>query len=200
MQAKFSVRADLYRVCHSFMDAQTPKYTGVRIEPLERGGGVVMVGWNGADLIAIEDETSEIERPATIYVGRSMVNMAVDLFRRGGIETRLVGRGDVAVIEPEAAGSPAVREYEHGAEYPDWRAVMMARNHDGFRVSTPIVFGARMARSASDAAIGLAAAAGGAALENFEFAGSDESATVVTFPAWPRARAIFKQPAPVLAR
>lgn len=187
MQAQFSVRADLYRVAHSFMDVTVPKYSGVRIEPLEQGG-VVLVGWNGADLIVLEDEGGSIERPATIHVGRGMVNLAVDLFRRNGIGTLLVGDGDVALIRPEAAGGQAVRDYERrGDDYPDWRAELA--RHVAGRIETPLIYEAKMARRVSDAAIGLAAAAG-SVTQPFEFEGG-HGAVVATFPTWPSARAIF---------
>lgn len=187
MQAKFSVRADLYRVAHSFMDVTVPKYSGVRIEPLDQGG-VVLVGWNGADLIVLEDEGGSIERPATIHVGRGMVNLAVDLFRRNGVGTLLVGDGDVALIKPEATGGQAVREYERmGYDYPEWRDELA--RHVAGRIETPLVYEARMARRVSDAAIGLASAAG-ERKELFEFEGGN-GAIVATFPSWPSAKAIF---------
>lgn len=194
MQAKFSVRADLYRVAHSFMDVTAPRFAGVRIEPLEKGG-VVIIGWNGADMIVLEDRDGSIERGAIIHVGRGMVNLAVDLFRRGGVETKLVGDGEVAMIQPTVSGAQVVKEYERvGYEYPDWRAEM-ARHVSGGRIATPIIYEARMARRVSDAAIGLAAAAG-AALQTFELDAGD-GAVVATFPSWPSAAAIFKQPAQV---
>jgi hypothetical protein len=194
MQAKFSVRADLYRVAHSFMDVTVPKYAGVRIEPLDRGG-VVMIGWNGADLIVLEDDAGAIDRPATIHVGRGMVNLAVDLFRRGGIETTLAGDGDVAMIRPEATGAQVVKDYERvGYDYPDWRTEL-ARHVSGGRINAPVMYEARMARRVSDAAIGLAAAAG-VELQTFEL-DVGNGAVVATFPSWPSAAAIFNQPAQV---
>lgn len=189
MQAKFNVRADLYRVAHSFMDVTVPKYAGVRIEPLG-WGGVVMIGWNGTDMIVLEDPLGHIDHPATIHVGRGMVNLAVDLFRRGGLETKLAGNGDVALILPDAPGAQVVKDYERrGIDYPDWRAELARHLSSGGRIATPITYEARMARRVSDAAIGLAAAAG-VALQTFELDVGD-GAVVATFPSWPSATAIF---------
>lgn len=186
MQAKFNVRADLYRVAHSFMDVTVPKYAGVRIEPLDQG--VVLVGWNGADMIVLEDASGSIDRPATIHVGRGMVNLAVDLFRRGGVETKLAGNGDVAMILPAISGATVVTEYERrGFDYPDWRAELA--RHAAGRIETPLVYEAQMARRVSDAAIGLAAAAG-VRLQTFELEGGN-GAVVASFPSWPSATAIF---------
>lgn len=190
-QVEFDVRADLFRVARGFTDASQARYAGVRIEPLapERAG-VVMVGWNGQELIWIEDETGKIERPATIAVSGAMVNLAVDMFRRNGVATRLVGRDGVASIEPAVVGSIATREYERTLAYPDWRGEIA--RHAAGRMPTPLVFDARMARRVSEAAIGLALAAGDRR-EFFEIYGG-RRACVAAFPAWPNAEAIFCDP------
>lgn len=178
------MRADLYRVACAFSDSASSKYAGVRVEPI-RGGGVVMVGYNGMDLIAVEDPTGSINRPATIAVSKAILNIAVDLFRREGVHVRLKANNDMAWIDPDQSGQ-AAREIERGTHY-DWRQILAP--HALMRLDPPFVHDGRMARKLSDAAIGLARAAQRSD-EPYVLKGG-MGATLATFPTWPDAVALF---------
>lgn len=181
----FSVRADLFRVAQAFTFPKAPQLSGVRVEPIA-GGGVVMVGWDGADMIALEDRTGEISRPATIYVGKAMTRIAIDLFRRDGTLVRLKGSGEVCYIEPDAGGN-AARDVEIDLVYPNWRAALSV--HAITALEPPFVYDARQAQKLNDATIGLARAAE-SDTELFELRGGIE-AMLATFPAWPEAVAVL---------
>lgn len=181
----FSVRADLFRVALLFSDAATVRFQGVHIEPAPQGG-VLMIGSNGADTIALRDETGSIDRRATVLGSKALMNIAVDLFKREGVSTRYKAEGGVAWIAPDASGQCA-REYERQMPYHDWRQSLAP--HALSRLEPPMVHSARMARKLSDTAIGLSRAAGDAN-EFFELKGG-QLATIATFPAWPEAVALF---------
>lgn len=182
----FSVRADLFRVAQAFTDASSGLFAGVRIEPLPEGG-VVMVGWDGADMIALRDASGEIARPACVYVGKALTNIAVDLFRRDGVEVRIKGGGGIAFIQPDAGGQ-AVRDFERDVIYPDWRGRL--EQNAFVRLEPPFLFNARMFKRVSDAAIGLEKASSYPQGELFRLHGG-VGAMIATFPAWPNAVAMF---------
>ncbi len=177
----FSVRADLFRVAQAFPDAPA----GVRIEPLS-DGGVVMVGMTAGDLIAVVDRSGEANRAGTVSVGKALVNMAVDLFRRDGVEVRLRGENGIAFIEPDPAGN-AARNFEVAWCYPDWRALLAS--YATCRLEPPLTINARITARLSTAAIGLARAAHSDD-ESVTFKGG-QMAMVAEFSAWPEAVALF---------
>ena len=177
----FSVRADLFRVAQAFCDVRIDAYASVWIEPVGQpgasDGGVVMVGHDGADLIAVHDETGQASRGAFVTIGNHMVKTAIDLFRRDGAEQRLICKEDVAWLYP-GPSTQAARDIERPAPNFDWRAAL--QRHAIVRLEPPFVFDARMAKRLSDAAIGLARASG-AEDESFELKGGVLGATLATF-------------------
>jgi hypothetical protein len=186
----FSVRADLFRVARAFAHGSDSPLCGVRVEPQRVGPGVVMIGWNGADLIAIADPSGAIARSATLKISTAVLTRAVDMFRNAGCGVRLVGEGGVAFIPGDSAGH-ASRDYEIRERYGDWRRALAP--HAVRVLQPPFVFGARQARKLADAAIGLARAAeadGGQPFEAYELKGS-VGGVLATFPDWPDAVALF---------
>lgn len=177
---QFSIRADLFRVAQNFTDLRAPPFAGVHCEPVE-GGGVSIVGADAASLIALVDPSGEITRPATLYIGKAMTNMAVDMFRRDGVTSRLQGNSELATLDRDAHGM-AARNLERDLPYFDWRAEIA--KHAIVRLEPPVVIDGEIARRVSDAALGLARAAGDGAEPWIEFRGGI-GATLATFPAWP---------------
>lgn len=189
---RFSVRADLFRVAQSFADA-SGVFAGVQIEPIAAPGsaGVVMIGCDGADMIALFDNSAWADRAASVSVANGLVKTAVDLFRLNGINQRLMADKGVAWLDPGPSGQ-AARDIERPTppEF-DWRAVLA--RHAVARLEPPFAFDARMAKRLSDAAIGLARAAGSDD-ESFELKGGVGGAVLATFPAFEhRAIAVFSE-------
>ncbi len=190
---KFAVRADLFRVAQQFTESTSQLYRAVRVEPLIKGG-VVMVGWDGVDLIALEDREAFISRAANILISKSMTNMAVDLCRRVGPSVRIVGEDGLATIKPDA-GTLASRDFDVGGRFPDWRAALAP--HPMVSLEPSIRLNARANKKVCDAAIGLARASGGEC-ELIEPRGGID-ATLFTFPAWPGAVAVCRHTPDIVA-
>lgn len=190
-----SVRADLFRAAQAYCDLAHAATAGVLIEPLPRGRGVLLIAFDGWDLVAIPDPTGAISRRVTIKSLGAMTKMAVDLFRRDGAAVRLVFRDDLARIEPDVSNANAAAgDIELGVTPLDWRGELARHAHKS--MEPPYVGDARSTRRLADTASVLARAAG-LDIGVYELKGGVDGAVLATFPAWPDAVALY-QPRPHL--
>jgi hypothetical protein len=180
------VRVDLFRCAQCFVDAAKIDSVGVLIEPLRRGGVVIVAG-DGHDLIVIPDPSGHATRSATIATPGALTKLAVDLFRRDGPDVRFRVDDNTAWIAGDAKGA-ANREVEINQPPRDWRRQLAPHAHTQLRL--PVVGDFRMAQRLRDVANVLARAANQPdAL--WKLCGGMHGAMLATFPAWPDAVALF---------
>lgn len=135
-----SVRADLFRIAARFLPdaigaAAHPELSGVRIEPCD-GGGCVIVAGDENGLIALRDEAGRCSRPVTLRVPNAMLALAKDMVKGranapdGVVDVaavRLVARmtawrGLRLSLEPKSGLESDV--VESALPYPDWRQMI----------------------------------------------------------------------------
>jgi hypothetical protein len=182
-----SVHALLFRAAQVFEGDADKGQRRLRVEPL-RTGGVAIVACAGSDLVVVPDPSGTANRAATIASPGALSKLAVDIFRRDSVATRLNVAGGMAWIEPDVTHG-AARNIELDQPFEDWRAMLAPHMHA--RLKPPIAGDARMSRRLADVAANLARAAGRPEQDQWRLCGGHENAILATFPAWPGAVAFF---------
>lgn len=125
------VRADLFRVAARFVPGAAlaelrPEMAGVRFEPIE-GGGVVMVACDGEITMVVNDESGSVSRPFTASFPRGLIDLTKDLVKdrnapahaAAGRRTRLLVEDGLCWLTPNDGMQAELSEID--LPFPNWR-------------------------------------------------------------------------------